>query len=165
MRKKQRKRLEKGCCKMLSKVSLIVGSFLLVLGVYLYFSSNASYNNSIQARIYYFIGNYDEAYAYAKRAYEQDPYNKMAFTVLTQSQIAQKYEKYIELGNEYLVKIDEISAKKVFADDDRVRIKLMCEVMIDSYASLVSTKLTDKELLQKSEQMYKKFKKLYEELF
>ena len=84
---------------MLSKIKLILFVILILGGSLVYFNSNSSYKDSIEARIYYFLGNYKKAYELAKKAYEKDSYNKMANTVLTQSKIAIDYEKYIQQGN------------------------------------------------------------------
>lgn len=150
---------------MLSKVYLILFVVILFGGSFLYFSSNSSYKNSFQGRVYYFLGNYNKALEYSQKAYAQDSYNKMAFTVLTQSKIAQKYENYIDEGNKYLQKIDEISQKKLYTQEDKIRIKMMCEVMMESFSQLSPTSLTDEELKVNSEKMYTKFKQLHEELF
>ena len=150
---------------MLSKIKLIIFIVVLLGGSVYFFSSNSSYQNSIQARVYYFLGNYESAYKLSKKAYEQDSYNKMANTVMTQSKIAKEYEAYIKQGNEYFVSIDEISSKKDYTDADKVRVKMMCEIMIDSYESLVPSTLTDKSLQLSSQKMQKKFVQLYEELF
>ncbi len=150
---------------MLSKIKLIIFVLLILLGSFLYFSFNSSYQDSIEARIYYLLGNYKEAYKLAKKAYEKDSYNKMANTILTQSKIALSYEKYIEEGNEYLKKINEISSKKDFSSADKVRIKMMCEIMIESYNDLKSSVLTDDELKKNAHDMQKKFQQLYDELF
>jgi hypothetical protein len=138
---------------------------ILLGGSVYFFSSNSSYQNSIQARIYYFLGNYESAYDLAKEAYEQDSYNKMANTVMTQSKIAKEYEAYIKQGNEYFVRIDEISSKKDYTEADKVRVKMMCEIMIDSYENLVPSILTDESLQVSSRKMQKKFIQLHEELF
>jgi tetratricopeptide (TPR) repeat protein len=150
---------------MLSRIYLFLILILFLGGGFLYFSSNSSYKDSFQARIYYFLGNYKQAYEYANKAYKQDGYNKMAFTVLTQSKIAKSYEKYIVQGNKYLEKIDSISTKKIFSSADRIRIKMMCEVMIDSYGELSPTKLTDITLQENAKKIHLKFKKLYAQLF
>jgi len=150
---------------MLSKIKLIIFTAILLGGSVYFFSSNSSYQNSIQARIYYFLGNYESAYELAKEAYAQDNYNKMANTVMTQSKIAKEYEAYIKQGNNYLVRIDEISSKKDYTEADKVRVKMMCEIMIDSYGELLPSTLTDKSLLKSSKKMQKKFIQLHEELF
>ncbi|MBE0491377.1 MAG: hypothetical protein IBX44_03885 [Sulfurospirillum sp.] len=150
---------------MLSKAYLIVLVFVIFAGSFFYFSSNSSYKNSTQSRVYYFLGDYEKALYHAQIAYELDSYNKMAFTVLTQSKIAKKYENYIQEGNLYLQKIATISDKTILGDGDRFRIKMMCEVMIDSFDMLTPTALTDKNLLENAKKMQEKFKQLYKELF
>jgi tetratricopeptide (TPR) repeat protein len=150
---------------MLSKIKLILFVILILGGSLVYFNSNSSYQDSIEARIYYFLGNYKKAYELAKKAYEKDSYNKMANTVLTQSKIAIDYEKYIQQGNEYLKKINDISSKNNFSPADKTRIKMMCEIMIDSFSNLKSSVLTDKILVENAKKMQKKFKQLHAELF
>ena len=150
---------------MLSKIKLIIFLFIILGGSVYFFSSNSSYQNSIQARVYYFLGNYDSAYELAAKAYKQDSYNKMANTVMTQSKIAKEYEDYIKQGNDYFNKIDKISSKKDYNEADKVRVKMMCEIMIDSYKDLVPSTMTEKSLLKKSKKMQKKFIQLHEELF
>ena len=139
--------------------------FVLLGGSVYFFSFNSSYQNSIQARIYYFLGNYESAYNLAKEAYEQDSYNKMANTVMTQSAISKEYEAYIKQGNEYFTKIDEISSKEDYIEADKLRVKMMCEIMIESYNELAPSTLTDESLQLSSQKMQKKFIQLYEELF
>ena len=150
---------------MLSKIVLVVVAFLFLSLSGIYFMGNSSYQNSFESRFYYFIGNYSKAYKLAKKAYAEDSYNKMAFTVLTQSKIAKEYVDYIKTGNQYFDKIDKISSKKLYEDGDKVRVKLICEVMMGNYEKLVPTKLTDKDLVKNAKQMYDKFKQLYQQLF
>ncbi len=150
---------------MLSKFLFIVGVIAVFGFGALYFVYNSSYQDSFEARFYYFIGNYEKAYTLSKRAYEKDSYNKMAFTVFTQSKIALNYEEYIKEGNKYLGKIEKISSSDVYNQADKVRVKMMCEIMIDRYKRLTPTKLTDKSLLENSKKIYMKFKKLYDELY
>jgi len=150
---------------MLSKINLIIFVVVLLGSSFFYFSANSSYKNSVQSRVYYMLGNYESAYELAKKAYDEDSYNKMANTVMTQSKIALSYEKYITQGNEYLKKIDEISLKKEYSQEDKVRVKFMCEIMVESYDDLKPSTLTDESLQQNSKKMQKKFKQLYAELF
>lgn len=150
---------------MLSKIILVVLSIsFLLIGVF-YFATDSSYQDSFEARFYYFIGNYNKAYKFAKKAYTKDAYNKIAFTVLTQSKIAKKYVDYIETGNRYLEKIDKISSKKEYKSDDRARIKLMCEIMLGNYKKLSPTKLTNQDLIDNAKNINDKFEQLYKKLF
>ncbi len=150
---------------MLSKIVFVIVAILFLVASGFYFMGNSSYQNSFEARFYYFVGNYEKAYEFAQKAYKEDSYNKMAFTVLTQSKIAEKYVAYIKEGNVYFDKIDKISSEKEYKQADKIRIKLMCEIMIGRYKKLVPTKLTDKELVEDARKTYTKFKQLYEQLF
>jgi len=150
---------------MLSKIYLILFSIVLLGGSAYYFTVNSSYQNSIQARVYYFLGDYEIAYDLAKSSYDMDTYNKMAFTVMVQSKIARSFENYIEQGNIYLKKIDDISSQSDYSDADRIRVKMMCEIMMESFGDLKPSTLTDKVLQENSKKVYTKFKQLFDELF
>ncbi|NLC27237.1 MAG: hypothetical protein GX780_00490 [Campylobacteraceae bacterium] len=150
---------------MLSRV-LFIGAIVIALGsIGLFFLGSSSYQDSFQSRVYYFLGDYESAHDLSKRAYESDPYNKMAFTVYSQSIIALKYAAYINQGNDYLSQIDSISTKKEVDEADRSRIKMMSEIMIDSYRALSPSPLTDKKLQENARIMQEKFKSLHHELF
>ncbi len=101
----------------------------------------------------------------ANEAYLNDPYNRMALTILNASNASLKYVKYIKESKEYLKKIEAISSKKRVAPSDLARIKLMCEVMMGEYKRLKPIVISDGELVEKATNQYKKFKKIYEELF
>ena len=150
---------------MLSKIVLLIVSFTFLSLSGFYFFTDSSYQDSFEARFYYLIGNYKKAYNFAKKSYDKDPYNKMAFTVLTQSKIATQYVDYTKTGNEYLSRIDKISSKKEYSDADKVRIKLMCEIMLGDYKKLSPTKLTNAELVKDARKLNDKFEQLYKELF
>ena len=150
---------------MLSKIALVVLALFLLLFSVFYFVTDSSYQDSFEARFYYFVGNYSKAYKLANKAYKKDSYNKMAFTVLTQSKIAQEYVDYIETGNRYFDKIDKISSKKEYKNEDKARIRLMCEIMLGDYKKLSPTRLTDKDLVKDAKKLYDKFEQLYKELF
>ena len=150
---------------MLSKIVLVVFGVLFLLLSGFYFLVNSSYQDSLEARFYYFVGNYEKAYEFAKKSYDKDTYNKMAFTVLTQSKIATEYLKYINTGNRYFNRIDEISSKENYSDADKIRVKLMCEIMLGEYKKLVPTKLTNRDLIKDARKLDDKFKQLYRELF
>ncbi len=150
---------------MLSKIILVISSILFLLFSGFYFITDSSYQDSFEARFYYFIGNYTQAYKFAQKAYEKDSYNKMAFTVLVQSKIAKEYVDYIKTGNKYFEKIDKISSKKEYKNDDKARIKLMCEIMLGDYKKLSPTKLTNQDLVDDAKKLNDKFEQLYKELF
>ena len=59
----------------------------------------------MEAKTFYELGEYEKAYQLAKKAYELEPYNRMAFTILTQSEIAKEWKNYIEESKNYFKKI------------------------------------------------------------
>lgn len=139
---------------------------ILILGTGgLYFASSDSYQNSFKARYYYFLNDYEKANEYSQQAYKQDKYNKMAFSVLTQSKNALSYQHYITRGEKYMEKINQISSHSKITKADRAKIKMMSEIMLGEYKNLVSTKLTDKKLLENAKNTYKKYKQINNELF
>ncbi len=140
-------------------------ALLLLVGMAIFALTNPSYEKAFEARWQYFMGNYDEAYKIAKEAYELDRYNRMAFTVMTQTEVAKRYLDYIREGERYLSLIEDVANHPPIGEADKVRIKMMCEVMIGKYERMAPTKLTDRELVQRAEEIYRKFRSLYTSLF
>jgi tetratricopeptide (TPR) repeat protein len=111
------------------------------------------------------MGDYDKAYELASRAYVLNPYNRMAFTLKVQSQIAKEWQHFINDANNFFKKIEEIANKPIITKKDKLRIKLMLEILIDEYKTLKPSLLLPKELKEEAKEKYLKAKKLYEELF
>ncbi len=130
-----------------------------------FFGFSDSYKYSMEARMKYFLGEYKEARILAKKAFDIDPYNKMAFSILAQSKISASLVDYVKDSDKYLQKIEELSAKQDFSDRDKIKIKMMTEVMIEKFHKLNPTVMTDKELYAQCIKRYKKFKTIYEKLF
>ncbi len=145
-------------------VYLFVAIFMLAAMV-IFALTNPSYEKAFEARWHYFMGNYDEAYKIAKEAYELDRYNRMAFTVMRQTEVAKEYLDYIREGKRYLNLIEDVANHPPIGEADKIRIKMMCEVMIGRYEKLSPTKLTDAELVEQAKEIYKKFQNLYTSLF
>lgn len=144
----------------------MVGVVLLILAVGIFFFvGSSSYQNSLQARVEYFLGNYDKSLVLAKKAYEQDRYNKMAFAMITQSQISLKYKNYLTQGEKYLNQINSISQKTDITNSDKSKIKIICEVMIEDYKTLTPTKMTSESLIKNSKNMSQRFTEIHNELF
>ncbi len=137
---------------------------VVVIAIF-FFGFSDSYRLSLEARVKYYLGDYEEARVLAKEAFELDPYNKMAFSIVAQSKISAKMLDYIEDSKRYLKKIEELSAKSNFTEADRIKIKFYCEIMIGKYQKLSPTVMTDKELYEVATKEYEKFKKIYDELF
>ena len=97
---------------------------------------NDSYRLSLEARYYFENGEYNKAYEKSKEAYLLDPYNRMAFTVYTQSQIAKEWQNFLSDADKYFKKIEEIANKDHLNDKERQRVKIMLEILLDEYKNL-----------------------------
>lgn len=129
-----------------------------------YFLLNPSYERSLEAKVYYVMGEYHQAHRLASEAFELNPYNRMASTIMTQSQTAMKFVDYIEEAKLYMGKITDIAKGDGVSDAQRARIRLMCEIMIESFEKISATVVTDKELVQEATNYRDKFKKLHDEI-
>lgn len=151
------------------KLWLIFPLIFLTAAV-LYFAFNPSYERSIQAKFYYTLGDYPEAYRLAKDAFEIDPYNRMAATVMTQSQTALKFVDYIRQAKTYSEQIAVIAAGTAISDADKAKMKLMCEVMMDAYVKISPIErdgrsvVLDKELVDEAGEYYRQFTALHEKV-
>jgi len=143
----------------------IIFFFVVILGVTLYYFLDDSYRYSLEAKAYYELGEYDKAYKLAQKAYELNKYNRMAFTIVTQADIAKVWEKFIKDSNQYFFEIDSISNKETITKADKIRIKMMLEIIIGEYKNLPTSKLLDKDLEQKAYKNYIKAKELYNGIF
>ena len=132
--------------------------------MFVYFLTHPSYQKSLQAQYYYEVGYYQEAYKLASEAFSMDVYNRMASTIMAQSKTSMKYQKYIQQAKSYMAKINEIVSKESISDADRARIKLMSEVMVDSYKKLAPSVITDNKLVQEAARYYNDFGKLLEKV-
>ncbi len=124
----------------------------------LYFATNPSYEKSLEAKFYYEIQNYQKSYTLAKEAFELDAYNKMAATIMTQSQYALKYVHYIEDAKRYIKEIETIVRENEVIDQSkRAKIRTMAQVMIDSYKKLAPTVAIEPSLIEEAKEYYEKF--------
>ncbi len=135
---------------------------LLVMGGY--FLVNPSYQKSIQAKYYFEMGEYNEAYTLANEAFSLDVYNRMASTIMAQSKTSLKYIKYIDMAKEYMRKINEIAKHESITDADKAKIKIMSEIVIDSYVKLAPSVITDKDLVKDAASHHKNFEQLLEKV-
>ena len=149
---------------MKAKILIPLTALGLIVAMIVYFLINPSYEKSLEAKYYYETGNYEKAYELAKEAFSMDVYNRMASTIMAQSKTSLKYVKYVQQAKEYMRQINEIAAKQSISDADRAKMKLMSEVMIDSYVKLAPSVITDKALVQEAAQYHKSFEKLLEKV-
>jgi len=150
---------------MRSKYWLLIAALLTVAVMVLYFYMHPSYKLSLEAKVYYSIGDYDSALKTAKKAYQMDTYNRMAFTVVVQSRHAKKHLEFIEMAKEYYAKIKKISQQQEVSKADRVRIKMLTQIVLDSYKRLKATPLIDTVLIEDAKKYYENFMQLQQRLF
>ena len=141
----------------------------LVAVMVLYFAFNPSYERSIQAKFYYAIGEYDPAYRLAREAFDIDPYNRMAVTVMAQSQTALKFVGYIAEAKRYSADIARIAASESISDAQKAKMKLMCEVMMESFVKISPIErgrsvVIDEELIGEAREHYLQFVELHEKI-
>ena len=148
----------------MKKISIFVFIFITLITLSYYFIDE-SYKLSFEAKFYYEMNDYYKAEKLAKIAYEKNRYNNMAFTILTQSKIAKIWQEYIKNSNQYLLDIDSIANKDKITQKDKIRVKLMLEIIIGEYKNLPKSKLLNKELKLKATQNYKKAVELYNGIF
>ena len=150
--------------KMYKRVIWFLIFTIIAIAIY-FFGFTDSYKTSLKAKVKYIEGDYKEANKLAKEAFDKDPYNRMAIGVLAQSKISVEFVDYIEDAKKYLKKIEALTKKDNFSNRDKIKIKVICEVMIGRYKKLNSTVMTDKDLKKEASRYYKRFKSIYEELF
>jgi tetratricopeptide (TPR) repeat protein len=143
----------------------IIVFFILTLSIFLYYFFDTSYRLSLESKAYYEFGEYTKAKELAEKAYKLNKYNRMAFTILTQSKIAETWQNYIKDSTEYLFEIESISNKEVITKADKIKIKMMLEVIIGEFNNLPKSKLLDKELQQKAKKNYMEAMNLYNGIF
>jgi len=149
---------------MKNKFLFPVVTLLLIVVVGAYFLINPSYEKSLEAKYYYETGEYAKAYELANEAFSLDAYNRMASTIMAQSKTSMKYKKYVDEAKKYMSDINKIAAGESISDADRAKIKIMCEIMIDSYVKLAPSVITDKDLIKEAAMYYKNFESLLEKV-
>jgi len=138
--------------------TLLTLVFLLIMGSY--FAFNPSYQLSLEAKFHYSMSDYEKAYDLSSEAYEMEPYNRMARSVMVQSQYALRYVNYNTESQEYLDKIGSYASQEKISLAEQIRIKMMCDIMIEKHNKMQPTILIDKDLVKEARENYKKFKKL-----
>ncbi len=135
---------------------------LLIMGAY--FLINPSYQKSITAKYHYEMGEYKEAYSLAKEAFSLDVYNRMSSTIMAQSKISLKYVKYVDTSKEYMKQVNLIAAKEIISDADKAKMRLISQIMVDSYVKLAPSVITDTSLTASAAKYNAMFEKLFEKV-
>jgi len=139
--------------------SFFLIAMFLILGMVVYFITDPSYERSLEAKYYYETANFEEAYKLSKEAFEINPYNKMAATVMAQSQYSLKYVHYINDAKNYIHQIEEIVQDGI-STQDRAKIRIISEIMIDRYKKLTPSVVIDQDLIKQTKEYYEKFQNL-----
>ena len=145
-------------------VVLSIGTLLAALFIS-FVTLSPSYKNALKAKFYYETGDYETAYKLSKSAYNKDIYNKLAHTVMVQSEISQKYAIYIARSNDYLEKIQKISKSGKVSKVNLDKIRIMCDIAVSDYDLLKPSNLTDPDLQKEAKMIRDKFLTLQKELF
>lgn len=139
-------------------------AIFLIAFMVLFFLTNPSYEKSLEAKYHYEMGDYTKAYTLANEAFALDVYNRMASTIMAQSRTSMKYEKYIKDAKQYLLAINEIIAQDTINDAQKSKIKVMSEIMVDSYVKLAPSVITDKTLVKEAARYHEQFEKILEKV-
>ncbi len=89
----------------------------------------------------------------------------MAFTLKTQSSIAKEWQNFINDADNYFKEIEKIASKEYVSKKDKLRVKMMLEVLMDEYKTLKPSLLLPENIKKEAREKYLKAKKLYEKLF
>ena len=126
----------------------------------LYFGMHPSYEKSLEAKFYYETGEYKLAYSLAKEAFALDPYNKMAATIMAQSQYSLRYANYIDDARRYIMEIEKLVKKGDIDEAKRAKIRTIADIMIKAYDKLAPSVVVDKELIKEAKEYHEKFEQL-----
>jgi len=136
-------------------------TFLLLVLMGAYFAFNPSYQKSLEAKFHYSMGDYEKAFMLSSEAYDMEPYNRMARSVMVHSQYALRYVNYNKEADKYLQIIGSYANQVKISTSEQMRIKMMCDIMIERHEKMQPTILLDEELVKEAKVNYEKFKKLH----
>ena len=142
--------------------SLLLTAAMFIVAMTLYFATHPSYEKSLEAKFHYETGNYKEAYLLAKEAFELDPYNKMAATIMTQSQYSLRYVDYIRDARRYIEEIESLVRNGDVDEATRAKIRTIADIMVKSYDRLAPSVVVDEALIKEAKEYHAKFAKLLE---
>ena len=83
---------------------------------------------------------------------------------MTQSKTSLIFVKYIEQSKQYIHDISQMAESKSIADAERAKIKVMSEIMIESYKKVIANVFIDKALVKEAAHYHREFVKLNEKV-
>lgn len=149
-----------------TKILFILFFLILCVSIYFYYTLDRSYVLSMEAKKYYNSGDYKEAYELAKKAYDENSYNRMAFTLVVHSKKSIEWEKYIIDTEKYLRFVDELSYQESISKSDKSRIKMICDISIENFTKLKKdSMLIDSALVERAEKLHGRILDINRKLF
>jgi len=146
-------------------IKFVVIPLVLIGGAILYLILNPSYQKSVEAKLYYSMGEYQVAYKLADEALKMREYNNMAFSIKTKSRLILEFINYNSESDEFFKKIDRIIySYNSVPRSEKIRIKMMCEVMIGRYEKLSFSLVDDEEIKERAKYNYTKFDTIYKKV-
>ncbi|WP_345993393.1 hypothetical protein [Sulfurimonas sp. HSL-1716] len=142
----------------------LIASFSLILIMAVYLIVNPSYEKSFEAKYYYHMGDYKKSLSLSKEAFDLNVYNRMASTIMAQSQISLQYTQYIQQAKKYMKDIDSLAHKSTLSNADKAKMRLMSQIVVDGYIKLSPSVVTDKKLVEEAAHYHREFVKLYEKI-
>lgn len=151
----------------MNKLFLSLIPILLLVGAGLFFIFSDSYQKSVEAKYHYYTGDYERALELATESFHLDSYNKMAITVMQHSKVSLRYVHFIDEARENQQKIAKIGSQQHISPQDKIRVKIMCEIIMGQYETLSEEKsiVLDDALLEEAKTEYLWFRKLYEDVY
>jgi tetratricopeptide (TPR) repeat protein len=137
---------------------------VLIVASIVYIYLNPSYKLSMEARFYFSLEDYEEAYHLSDEALRLAEYNNMAFHIKNRSQLALEVVNFNKEADEFEKKVIEIIKHQGdLTKGEKVRLKMMSDIVISKYEKL-SLNLVDSETLKERAKIYyERFKKLNEQ--
>ena len=137
-----------------------MGFILVIVFATICFIFTTTYRLAIEAKYHYILDDYERAYELASIAYEKEPYNTMAFTVRQQSSVILHLRRIIKEAKQTYAQIQAITDKNHITNSDKVRIKLLCEIIIDEFDDLNFPLLDKAYLYDEAKQYRDEFEKI-----
>ena len=139
-------------------ILLLTVIFSLLIG---YLQYNPSYKLSIEAKYYYTLGEYKIAYQIAEESLRIREYNTMAFHIKTRSGATIEVINFNNEAQEFLANIKEIIAKDKIGRTDKLRTKMMSDVILSKYRNLKLPLVDDEVIKSTALYLFQKFQKIH----
>jgi len=125
-----------------------------------YLQYNPSYKLSVEAKYYYTIGKYQKAYNLADESLKLREYNTMAFHIRNRSSLTLEVIDFNKESKDFQDKVIAILKKDAILRTDKLRTKMMSDVIISKYQNLSLSMVDDNEIKDLALQNFKKFQKI-----